>query len=208
MISIDGAHFKDEHGRTLILRGVNLGGSSKVPIATYKQQASQFLGGTPVLIGEFGIPFDLTGKKAYTTNDFDKQIQAMDRFRALEDNLLSGTLWNYTADNTNARGDLWNGEDFSIFSRDQQTNPKDIPSGGRTLPAVVRAYARAVAGAPLRLCSDTIRGPQLQPNCSCPITSTHEDITWRFRMVPLKSIASNRCCAIIIRPRMTSIRFA
>ena len=31
MIHTDGPWFKDEHGRTLILRGVNLGGSSKVP---------------------------------------------------------------------------------------------------------------------------------------------------------------------------------
>src|SRR5438552_8530862 len=32
MIHIEGSHFKDEHGRTRILRGVNLGGSSRVPL--------------------------------------------------------------------------------------------------------------------------------------------------------------------------------
>ena len=31
MITTDGIWFKDEHGRTLMLRGVNLGGSTKVP---------------------------------------------------------------------------------------------------------------------------------------------------------------------------------
>jgi hypothetical protein len=31
-VKTDGSWFKDEHGRTLILRGVNLGGSSKVPV--------------------------------------------------------------------------------------------------------------------------------------------------------------------------------
>lgn len=33
MIRIDGTYFKDEHGRTLMLRGVNFAGSSKVPVA-------------------------------------------------------------------------------------------------------------------------------------------------------------------------------
>ncbi len=124
-------------------------------LATYKQQASEFLAGAPVLLGEFGIPFDLQHKKAYRTGNFGKQIKAMDRsMRALEDRLLSGTLWNYTPDNTNMHGDQWNGEDLSIFSRDQQTDPQDIHSGGRALPAVVRPYARAVAGEPLRMAFD------------------------------------------------------
>src|SRR5207237_3668325 len=135
-------------------------------LATYKQQASQFLGGAPVLIGEFGIPFDLQHKKAYRTGDFGKQIRAMNRsLRALEDTLLSGTLWNYTADNTNEHGDQWNGEDLSIFSLDQQTDPQDIHAGGRALPAVVRPYACAVAGEPLHMAFDP----------------DHKDFTFAFR---------------------------
>ena len=109
----------------------------------------------PVLLGEFGIPFDLNDKKAYRSRDFGAQAVALDRsFRAVEDNLLSCTLWNYTADNTNARGDGWNDEDLSIFSRDQQDDPRNIDSGGRALRAVVRPYPRVTAGEPLRLTFD------------------------------------------------------
>ncbi|HZU67269.1 MAG TPA: cellulase family glycosylhydrolase [Ktedonobacteraceae bacterium] len=127
-------------------------------LATFRQQAAAFLGGAPVLIGEIGIPFDLDKKKAYRSGDFSKQIRAMNRnMRALEDALMSCTLWNYTADNTNAYGDQWNDEDLSIFSRDQQLHPADIHSGGRALQAVVRPYARAVAGEPLRMGFDMRR---------------------------------------------------
>jgi hypothetical protein len=113
------------------------------------------MGGVPTLIGEFGFPYDLKGRRAYRTGDFRAQVQVMDRsMRAMEDNLLSFTIWDYTADNTNLRGDQWNGEDFSIFSRDQQHDPADIHSGGRALEAVVRPYARAVAGEPLRMSFD------------------------------------------------------
>ncbi len=105
------------------------------------------LGGLPVLLGELGIAFDLSGKRAYRTADFSKQVRAMDRtLTAVEDALLHATLWNYTADNTNARGDQWNDEDLSIYSVDQREDPADPDSGGRALDAVVRPYPLAVAG--------------------------------------------------------------
>jgi len=75
-------------------------------------------------------------------------------FHAMDANLLSCTLWNYTADNDNRRGDLWNDEDLSIFSRDQQSDPADINSGGRALEAAVRPYVRATAGEPLLMSFD------------------------------------------------------
>jgi hypothetical protein len=127
-------------------------------LAHIKVESAEQMGGVPTLIGEFGIPFDLQGKRAYATGDFSRQVQAMDRsFRALEANLLSGTLWNYTADNDNRWGDQWNDEDFSIFSRDQQTQPDDLNSGGRALEAVVRPYAWKVAGRPLEMTFDLKR---------------------------------------------------
>jgi hypothetical protein len=121
-------------------------------MAILKNGGDQAMGGVPTLVGEFGIPFDLNQGLAYRSGDFSSQEWALDRtFQALEANLLNGTLWVYTSDNTNARGDQWNGEDFSIFSRDQQKDPGDLNSGGRALLAAVRPYPRATAGKPLHM---------------------------------------------------------
>jgi hypothetical protein len=113
------------------------------------------LNNIPVLIGEMGIPMNLNDATAYKTGDFSAQEKAMDRcMRAVEDNLMNVTLWNYTADNDNAHGDQWNDEDFSIFSHDQQDSPSDINSGGRAIAAVVRPYPRATNGEPLHMSFD------------------------------------------------------
>ncbi len=109
-------------------------------------------GGAPTLIGECGIPFDLNGAEAYRAFDagdrsdapWTPHIIALDlMYNALDTLLISSTQWNYTASNRNdlAIGDGWNQEDLSIFSRDQQTNPADINSGGRALAGFVRPYA-------------------------------------------------------------------
>jgi hypothetical protein len=117
-----------------------------------RQAGIDEMGGIPTLIGEFGIPFDLDEKAAYRSGDFSTHIEALDAYvDAMDANLLSFTIWNYTADNTNARGDLWNDEDLSIFCRDQQADPSDINSGGRGLAGLVRPYARKTAGTPQQM---------------------------------------------------------
>jgi hypothetical protein len=55
-------------------------------------------------------------------------------------------------------GDQWNDEDFSIFGGDQHTQPDYLNSGGRALAAVVRPYARKVAGRPLEMAFDLNAG--------------------------------------------------
>jgi hypothetical protein len=116
-------------------------------VAHFKRESEERLGGAPTLIGEAGIPFDLNDKVGYRTRDFSLHAEALDgTMQAIERNCMHLTLWNYNPDNTNAHGDGWNGEDLSVFSRDQQRNPRNINSGGRGLLALVRPYPRAIAG--------------------------------------------------------------
>jgi len=145
----------DARTRKLVLGRKRVERSFAAQLAAIKRVSEQEMGGVPTLIGEFGVPFDMQEGRAYRTGDFSRPARALDRtFRALEANLLSGTLWNYTADNTNERGDQWNGEDLSIFSQDQQQGTGEIDDGGRALEAAVRPYARATAGEPLRMAFD------------------------------------------------------
>ncbi len=148
-IAIDGKNSK------LVLGPKRIRKAFAEHVALVKSEAKENLGGAPTHIGEFGISFDIKAKKAFRTGDFRVQAQALDRtFRALEDNLLSCTIWDYTADNTNAAKDKWNAQDYSIFSRDQQNDPANIHSGGRALEAVVRPYPQKISGAPQRLSFD------------------------------------------------------
>ncbi len=125
----------------------------------FKTISEKRLCGKPVIIGEIGVPFDLHRGKAYRTGDFSRQIMAMDRsLSAAEGALLGYALWNYNSDNDNIHGDYWNGEDLSIFSRDQRSDCDDINSGGRALEAIIRPYPIATAGTPLHLSFDYKKG--------------------------------------------------
>lgn len=124
-----------------------------------KLQSKERMNDAPVVIGEMGIPFDMRSKRSYANHNFSRQIQALNAsFKAVEENLLNVTLWNYTPDNSNKFGDLWNEEDLSVFSTDQQTDPQDVNSGGRALPSLIRPYPVKTAGIPLRLNFDIKKG--------------------------------------------------
>jgi hypothetical protein len=148
----------DARRQRIVIGGWRVERSFVRQLARIQAETRERMGPIPTLLGEFGIPFDMHDQRAYRSGDFSRQVRALDRTcRALDANLLSGTLWNYTADNDNRRGDQWNGEDLSIFSRDQQAEPHDLNSGGRALGAAVRPYACKVAGEPLAMAFDRQR---------------------------------------------------
>lgn len=130
------------------------------------------MGARPTVFTEIGIPFDMNDKSAYSTGDYADQVAAMDaNMFALEASGAAGyTLWTYVAINSHEWGDCWNGEDLSIFSRDDAVPPcLDGPEGEnpdnnnnaadgddgdavvsqkgyRAVEAVVRPYPIAVRG--------------------------------------------------------------
>jgi len=127
-----------------------------------KRSSKQINNGSPTLIGEFGIPFDLdegAAYKAYARGDdsskpWKHHIMALDlMYNALDRLLISSTQWNYTASNLNeARsGDGFNQEDLSIFSVDQRHTPEDILSGGRAMEGWVRPFVHYVQGVLLKM---------------------------------------------------------
>lgn len=131
--------------------------------AKYQQQlgylrmlGGQINGGSPTLIGEFGIPYDLNDGEAYERwaagergeDLWAAHVAALSAtYDVLDALLLNSTQWNYTASNRNDLriGDRWNQEDLSIYSADQQL--PDAPwSGGRAVAGFCRPYARRTQG--------------------------------------------------------------
>ena len=116
----------------------------------------EHMGNPPMLLGEFGIPYDMNDREAYRTGDYSAQEVALDaNYRALDAILINSTQWNYTADNSHEHGDQWNKEDLSIWSRDDQRDPGDIDSGARALRAFCRPYVQHAAGRPARMSFDS-----------------------------------------------------
>ncbi|MBS1979317.1 MAG: cellulase family glycosylhydrolase [Bacteroidetes bacterium] len=116
-----------------------------------RKETEETMGLRPTLLGEFGVPMDLGDRNAFKDGDYADQEDALDRsIRPLESNLMSYTLWVYSSDNDHERGDQWNGEDLSIYSKSEQQAAVSSYSGGRALAAAIRPYPYKIAGQPLR----------------------------------------------------------
>ncbi|KAF9431510.1 hypothetical protein BGZ76_000212 [Entomortierella beljakovae] len=70
-----------------------------------------------ILMGETGLPMDMHRKISYLRSYGNpKQSFAMRLLLdAMDESMMSFTLWNYCPDNSNYWGDRWNGEDFSVW---------------------------------------------------------------------------------------------
>ncbi|KAJ3038047.1 hypothetical protein HK097_003303, partial [Rhizophlyctis rosea] len=126
-------------------------------IACLRDEGFETIGDHPVLLGETGIPFDMPASRA---PEYKLQTQAMN---ALLDSLeragVNFTLWNYVSDNTHAHGDGWNGEDLSLWSRDDarvkdatdREGDEVFNDGARCLDAFCRPYPTHTNGDPVSL---------------------------------------------------------
>ena len=133
-------------------------------LAENREWTRVHMGDMPCLLGEFGLPFDLDKKEAYTSGDYRKHEEALSLYYdAIDDNLLSSTIWNYSADNNHEDGDHWNGEDLSIVSMANISagaaaiDTPGIPEGKstmcepRAMAGWLRPYPMATAGIPLKI---------------------------------------------------------
>ncbi|KAI0069139.1 glycoside hydrolase family 5 protein [Artomyces pyxidatus] len=142
------------------------------------------LGEKPVIIGECGVPMDMNKGQAFKTDDWKWQSRMMDAMiTGLERSLVGFTLWNYNPENDDKRGDDWNGENFSWFSRTRalpaselslDQNSATLDRGGRILESVVRPYPAKTAGIPLRFEYEMATG-EFTYEWAVPFTSAVEE---------------------------------
>lgn len=92
----------------------------RAQLAMLKQDGLDKMGEFPMMMGEIGIPYDLDKRRAYKDGDYSNQVKAMDAsLNACDgENMINYTIWTYCPSNSHRWGDLWNGEDLSLWSRD------------------------------------------------------------------------------------------
>ncbi|GAA6062355.1 hypothetical protein JCM10212_005697 [Sporobolomyces blumeae] len=120
-----------------IILGVKVGEAAirkcmRSQLGMLRQDGLEALGEYPTMMGEIGIPFDLDHKKAYKDGNYSTQVRALDASLNACDgkNVLNYTVWNYCPDNSHEWGDLWNGEDLTVWSPEDAVKSIAAREGG------------------------------------------------------------------------------
>lgn len=112
----------------LVLGETNIRKSIRRQIKSMATECNENMGfNIPVIFTETGMPFNMDNKKSYDDGNYDSQEGANDAIlSALENEQLNFTYWCYNPENCHEWGDLWNLEDFSIWSKDDQSDTKFV----------------------------------------------------------------------------------
>ncbi|KAG0308193.1 hypothetical protein BGZ98_008701 [Dissophora globulifera] len=168
-------------------------------LACIKEEGQAAIGQHPTLIGEIGIPYDMNDGKSYKSNgNYKDQIKAMDaNMYALESNHLNFTLWNYCPDNNHKWGDNWNGEDLSLWSKDDVgRDPRRVLKKGSKSSLRSESVSlhkvgsdNVVASPSTNVVIDTMSPPMKQ--ISSPISVEHEQSPSDPRVAKLSSSSTS-----------------
>jgi hypothetical protein len=91
------------------------------------------LGNPPVILGEFGTYFNFGGIETAEAMNYAPSAQILDNYyRVLEENMINSTVWCYSPENTEADGENWNKEDFSVLGPDRR--PRGLDAYNRVSP--------------------------------------------------------------------------
>jgi hypothetical protein len=112
--------------------------------------ATESLGNSPVVFGEFGAYYNFNGIEQSVADDYAITKHVYDNFfEGFESLFASRMLWCYSPDNDMRFGDLWNKEDFSIQSFPVTGDDGNVTRPWRAQEVWARPHARALAGKPV-----------------------------------------------------------
>jgi len=122
-----------------------------------KENTIKNMGNMPCLLGEFGLPFDIFNGISFKIKNYKIPNTAISMFYDAIDNLLlSSTIWTYCVNNNHKYGDNWNKEDFSIYCKEDLKNCKEgLKKCSRAIDGFLRPYPVIVNGIPLSFSFDT-----------------------------------------------------
>ncbi|KAG0169677.1 hypothetical protein DFQ28_003485 [Apophysomyces sp. BC1034] len=181
-------------------------------LETIRREGLEQIGNYPCILGEIGIPYDmetaksnsLQGLWAWLSTWFyqpsittttapaidspdSPQNKAMDaNVHAVEKNLLNYALWHYMPDNDSYWGDLWNGEDLSLWQASQIDRRRtSVPNVKESDTTWVDRYLDTSSSSSTLEQEPTLKGMLLYPHNGRDVASLHRPHACKIAGIPI-----------------------